>query len=1081
MMLSDSDLRAIVARSTSLRERLGSGVTESTPPRATLSSEKSIRKWRTALGDDESNTRLSRRLKWDGVDIDHVLSRLEPPQPHPGQPLPKWTEVLNDVLDQASSQHAISRDFAGPPLPFQDILFSFVDVADRLLERAVPHAILSQLDPGARAGMKRSLLTQLALASFSTLYAEFSAYRVARRDMALTSAIELLTDQDSTELYAGFVHDLAAGGLKILFAKFPVLARVLAEAQQRWVDANAAFLQHFFDDRAELAREFGSRCDSSIQNLRASLSDAHNGGRTVIEITFRSGQRLIYKPRGIKVERVYYDLLDWINRKPTSLKLRTLKALDRDDHGWVEFCSTSVCTDSSAARRFYRRSGMLLCIVYALRGTDFHSENMIACEDQPMLVDLETLLTPDAGEQPRLETANEAAMQQLRDSVLNTYLLPQWHRSSGSDAISDRSGLGAIDSQLVEFRRLRYVNTDRMTLANTVAPLSDAHDNSPLSSESGTGLKDHIDDVANGFCEMYRILLECRDELLAPNSPLHDFADIRLRFVLRPTALYFSLLARSLEPDALRDGLERSLHLEPLCRAFVGRQDMPAAWPLVLEEQQALERLDIPSFEFRSSELGVKSRQAKQPCDIFFESGYDAMKRRLLLLGEGDLTRQLEYIRGSLYSRILVPSALPDPLTATDPQVSPGHFTDLLGRAESIGREIVDRSIKGRDGSVTWIGMNYDFEIDRHRFSVMGPGLYAGASGVALFLAALEGRMQTNEFGPAAVAALQGWRDFFRRPDNPAQERLIQQVGIGVGGGLAGLVFSLTAVGEQLARTDFIHDAERIARFISRDRIEADQDFDILGGAAGIILTLLKLHRSTREREHLDKATICGQHLLRARHRGGEGPRAWANRAHARPLTGFSHGAAGIAYSLLRLFETTGEPSYLEAAQEAIAYERGAFSVKSGNWLDLRQRSDGDEPTSCMTSWCHGAPGIGLARIAGLKTLNSDYICEEIDTALLTTDRFSLQDVDHLCCGNLGRVELLLSASKALSRPDLYESARGKTEWIVQRAGESSHFRLLPGFPGKLFNAGLFQGLAGIGYTLLRLHGADIPSILLLD
>jgi|SRR5215510_15999712 hypothetical protein len=39
-------------------------------------------------------------------------------------------------------------------------------------------------------------------------------------------------------------------------------------------------------------------------------------------------------------------------------------------------------------------SKMLLCIVYALCGTDFHSENMIASGDQPVLVDLETLLTP---------------------------------------------------------------------------------------------------------------------------------------------------------------------------------------------------------------------------------------------------------------------------------------------------------------------------------------------------------------------------------------------------------------------------------------------------------------------------------------------------------------------------------------------------------------------------------------------------------------------------------------------------------------------------------------------------------------
>ena len=135
-----------------------------------------------------------------------------------------------------------------------------------------------------------------------------------------------------------------------------------------------------------------------------------------------------------------------------------------------------------------------------------------------------------------------------------------------------------------------------------------------------------------------------------------------------------------------------------------------------------------------------------------------------------------------------------------------------------------------------------------------------------------------------------------------------------------------------------------------------------------------------------------------------------------------------------------------------------------------------------MTSWCHGAPGIGLARVAGLDVLDDEDIRQEIETALRTTRCFEMQGVDHLCCGNLGRVDFLLAASRILSRAELREAADKKAAWVVQRARESNGYNLLPNLPAGHFNPGLFRGAAGVGYQLLRLADAEgLPSLLLLD
>jgi hypothetical protein len=157
-------------------------------------------------------------------------------------------------------------------------------------------------------------------------------------------------------------------------------------------------------------------------------------------------------------------------------------------------------------------------------------------------------------------------------------------------------------------------------------------------------------------------------------------------------------------------------------------------------------------------------------------------------------------------------------------------------------------------------------------------------------------------------------------------------------------------------------------------------------------------------------AIACGRRLLRTRSAASSSYRAWAT-LDGKLLTGFSHGAAGIAYALLRLYAASGEEDFREAAREAIAYEDSVFVPEAGNWPDLRQ----EEP-SCMTSWCHGAPGIGLARLGGLAALATDQIQQDIAVAMRTTQQFGLRGVESLCCGALGRSDVLLSADVRLSR-----------------------------------------------------------------
>lgn len=201
-------------------------------------------------------------------------------------------------------------------------------------------------------------------------------------------------------------------------------------------------------------------------------------------------------------------------------------------------------------------------------------------------------------------------------------------------------------------------------------------------------------------------------------------------------------------------------------------------------------------------------------------------------------------------------------------------------------------------------------------------------------------------------------------------------------------------------------------------------------------------------------------------------------------LTGFSHGAAGIAYALARLGEATGTTSYLDAALDGVRYEDAVFDSDAGNWPDFRE----DEQPAFKVNWCHGAPGIGLARLAtwrspaGKDAAAESLLLTDVDRAVRTTLADDLEGADRLCCGNLGRAELLLSAGCALGRDDLLAEARSRAGSVVGRAATQGGLQLHSSLPNRVHMPGFFMGVSGVGYALLRTaHPELLPAVLAWD
>ena len=132
-----------------------------------------------------------------------------------------------------------------------------------------------------------------------------------------------------------------------------------------------------------------------------------------------------------------------------------------------------------------------------------------------------------------------------------------------------------------------------------------------------------------------------------------------------------------------------------------------------------------------------------------------------------------------------------------------------------------------------------------------------------------------------------------------------------------------------------------------------------------------------------------------------------------------------------------------------------------------------------MWAWCHGAPGIGLGRLAGLPWLDDSTVRAEIENAVESTIENGFGRNHSLCHGDLGNLELVTLAAEKLGRKDWAERAGRISGGILAGLAERGP---LFGLPGGTEPPGMMTGLAGIGYGLLRLTAPRrVPSVLILE
>ena len=386
------------------------------------------------------------------------------------------------------------------------------------------------------------------------------------------------------------------------------------------------------------------------------------------------------------------------------------------------------------------------------------------------------------------------------------------------------------------------------------------------------------------------------------------------------------------------------------------------------------------------------------------------------------------------------------------------------------------------------------WEADPTDTGTVSVNLYGGSSGIILFF--LEAYYTTGDTAYLNMAASGADYLLYAVSDTTAH------MGAGLYEGLAGLGFAL---GETYKAADakryldgLRHCADLICSRASPSGSGAawlehvgDTVYfttDIIAGSSGTGLFLLYASHMLHEGRYRDMALKAGRRLLNAGHAAPNGTK-WAMDAlegdssplFKRLMPNFSHGTAGIAYFLARLYEETKQKEFLLAAESGARYLESVARTDSGAACVFHDEPD--NPGLYYLGWCHGPPGTArlfyqlwkVTRDTAWNTWVGRFARAELSSGIPGKRSPGFWNNVSQCCGSAGIAEFFLDIYRATGKKEYIGFSKALTSDILSRATADgigmrwvqAEHRVMPDL--LVAQTGYMQGAAGIGMWLLHL------------
>ncbi|GGC93556.1 type 2 lanthipeptide synthetase LanM [Enterococcus wangshanyuanii] len=496
----------------------------------------------------------------------------------------------------------------------------------------------------------------------------------------------------------------------LFFAEYPTLARLLAVRLTFACDVIETFLASLSHSTEQLVELFHVESPFKLVDVSLGQGDSHEHGKTVIQ--FQLGEvSLVFKFKELKIGERFNELLTYVEEIDKTASFYKVQRFVQPDFTIEEKVGYKECTKENEVVEFYQQYGKLLALTYWLGATDLHMENVIAHGNQPVLIDVETLIRPDI-------THTKKNTRQLRiekNSVIVTGLIPQrkqWKREIELDALS-----GTKQKLPQKVSRLKEEHSSEIAFHLEEAYMPGAN-NIPCLNGIEVDYHKYRKVILTAFKEMNTLLLKNKTVFIKKVKEL--FSGIQIRLIYRDTQDYGNLLNFTLHTDCMSNYIEREKVIENVWASKV----VPKA--LISTEVESLLVHDIPFFTANTSSTSI------------YVNGQE-FSQMLKYSPLQETVAHMEQITKttSQFSYLLLKESLEmleyDVQKIEIPENNPTIQEPLLQRAADIGDKIIEQlALDTKIQTIDWLSILPADDLDI-LISYPGKDLYEGSGGVYLF------------------------------------------------------------------------------------------------------------------------------------------------------------------------------------------------------------------------------------------------------------------------------------------------------------------------------------------------------------